>query len=251
VTTAQLLEIAQEAASAAGEVLVERFGHARGVSTKSTPTDLVSEADLAGERAIRDVLAARVPDDAIVGEEGEDVAGTTGRSWVVDPLDGTINYLFGIPQWCVSVACQGEAGVIYDPLRQEVFAATADGPATLNGEPLTPSARTDLSTALVATGFGYDAQRRVAQAQVAARVIPAVRDIRRLGSAALDLAWTAAGRYDAYWEFGVQEWDIAAGELICSRAGLHVQRLEPSGVLPWGSLVAAPALAPGLLELVA
>ncbi len=181
VTQDQLLAVAEEAARAAGEVLVARFGRERALATKSTPTDLVSEADLAAERAIREVLAARVPDDAIVGEEGDDVAGTTGRRWVVDPLDGTVNYLFGLPQWCVSVACEGVVGVIWDPLRDELFTATAEGPAALNGTTIAASTAGDLATALVATGFGYDSTQRGHQAEVVARVLPAVRDIRRMG----------------------------------------------------------------------
>jgi myo-inositol-1(or 4)-monophosphatase len=249
VTPEGLLAVAEEAARAAGGLLLERFGTERALASKSTPTDLVSEADLLAERAIRDVLDARAPEDAVVGEEGEDRPGTSGRRWIVDPLDGTVNFLFGIPQWCVSVACEGLAGVIYDPVRGELFAAHAGGPATLDGRPLEPSAREDLATALVATGFGYDSERRALQAAVAARVLPAVRDVRRMGSAALDLAWVAAGRYDAYYEHGVNPWDIAAGEVICARAGLHVERLEPAGGLPMGVLAAPRALAPKLRAL--
>jgi myo-inositol-1(or 4)-monophosphatase len=223
-----------------------------GLATKSTATDPVSEADLAAERAIRAVLADRRPDDGILGEEGTgDVPGTTGLRWIVDPLDGTVNYLFGLPQWCVSVACEGRAGVVLDPVRGECFEATADGDATLDGVALRPSAREELCTALVATGFGYDAAVRAAQAEVVAAVLPRVRDIRRMGSAALDLAWTAAGRYDAFYERGVQVWDTAAGTLLCRRAGLDVRPLPANGRLPEGVLVAPPALAGELEALVA
>ena len=249
-TTDEILAVAIEAARAAAPLLLERFGDERVLATKSSPTDLVSEADLAGEAAIRAVLAERMPDDAVVGEEGADTAGTSGRRWLVDPLDGTVNYLFGIPHWCVSVACPGQAAVVLDPLRDELFAATADGPATLDGAPLDGPDRTDLATAMVATGFGYDADRRALQAAVLARLLPHVRDVRRLGSAALDMAWTAAGRYDAYYEHGVQIWDTAAGELICERAGLVVEHLEPAGGLPAGVLTAPPAIAPALRDLV-
>ena len=130
----------------------------REVEAKSTPTDLVSEADLEAERAIREMLAARRPDDAILGEEGDDVAGSTGLRWVVDPLDGTINYLFGIPQWCVSVACEGRVGVVLDPLRDEL-SRRGGRRALLDGEPLR-GRRDDVATAMVATGFGYDARVR-------------------------------------------------------------------------------------------
>ena len=165
------------------------------------------------------MLAARRPDDAVLGEEGDDVAGSSGLRWVVDPLDGTINYLFGIPQWCVSVACEGRVGVILDPLRDELFTVRVGEAALLDGEPLRRSRRDDLATAMVATGFGYDTGVRAAQAAVVARLLPQVRDIRRLGSAALDLAWLAAGRYDAYYEYGLNAWDWAAGEMLCSAVG--------------------------------
>jgi myo-inositol-1(or 4)-monophosphatase len=239
--SAELLAIAEEAARAAGALLLERFGSERVLATKSTPTDVVSEADLAAERAIRAVLAARAPDDAILGEEGEDVHGTSGRRWIVDPLDGTVNYLYGFPMWCVSIACEDEAGVVYDPVRDELFAAAADGPALLNGMELRAAGGpADLGGALVATGFGYDPDRRARQAEVAARVLPRARDIRRGGSAALDLSWCAAGRLDAYWERGINPWDVAAGTLIAARAGRSVERLEPVDGLPWGVL-AGPA----------
>ncbi len=256
-----LLELAAEAAATAGALLVERARHGaeRHVSAKSTPTDLVSEADLASERAIRELLARRRPDDGFVGEEGDSVEGTSGLSWVVDPLDGTIDFLFGIPQWCVSVAVRDHhgtvAGAVYDPNRDELFTATRHARPQLAGlhgtvELAGTSREDDLATAMVATGFGYDADVRAAQAQVLARLLPRVRDIRRFGSAALDLAWTAAGRYDAYFERGVKQWDIAAGALICERAGLRVLELPERQHLPWGILVARAGLAEALLELV-
>jgi myo-inositol-1(or 4)-monophosphatase len=235
-----------------------RAGHEREVSSKSTPTDLVSEADLVSERAIRALLAQRRPDDGFVGEEGGSEDGTSGLDWVVDPLDGTVNFLFGIPQWCVSVAVRdGEgtvAGAVYDPNRDELFTATRDGGARMNGPDgtieLRGSARDELATAMVATGLSYDAKVRAAQASVLARAIPRVRDIRRFGSAALDLTWTAAGRYDAYFERTVKQWDIAAGALICQCAGLSVLELPEHEDLPYGILAAPPPLAEQLLELV-
>jgi myo-inositol-1(or 4)-monophosphatase len=262
-----LLAIAVEAATMAGALLAERAQHGaeRHVSAKSTPTDLVSEADLASERAIRELLAERRPDDGFIGEEGEHVESASGLDWVVDPLDGTINFLFAIPQWCVSVAvADGHgtlAGAVYDPNRDELFSASRNGRAALAG----PRGETELplrgrcdggdrdgelATAMVATGFAYDAQVRAAQAQVLTRVLPRVRDVRRLGSAALDLAWTAAGRYDAYFERTVKQWDIAAGALICERAGLVVLELPEREQLPWGILAARAGLAEQLLELV-
>jgi myo-inositol-1(or 4)-monophosphatase len=180
--------------------------------------------------------------------------GTSGVRWVVDPLDGTINFLFGIPQWAVSIAAEDAAGtlagVIYDPMRDELWSAERDGAARLDGRPLQSPLRDDLATAMVSTGFGYDADVRRAQAEVVARVLPQVRDIRRLGSAALDLAWTAAGRYDAYYERGLNRWDLAAGLLICERAGLVHRRLEPAPPSGAGVLVAAPGLIDELTRLV-
>jgi myo-inositol-1(or 4)-monophosphatase len=248
-----LLEVAVEAARAAGQILLDRYeaaGGPEGVRTKSTDTDLVSEADLAAERAIRAVLGRERPGDGILGEEGDDVQGTTGLRWIVDPLDGTVNYLFGLPQWAVSVACEHRVGVVWDPVREELFAVRAGEVATLNGEPLRGSTREDLATALVATGFGYDAGVRARQAEIVARVLPRVRDIRRMGSAALDLAWAAAGRYDAYYERGVQTWDVAAGAMLCRAAGLEVRELPARNGMAPGLLVAPAAIAGGLYELV-
>jgi myo-inositol-1(or 4)-monophosphatase len=253
----ELLEVAVDAARMAGALLSERARHGeeREVSSKSTPTDLVSEADLASQRAIAELLAERRPDDGFVGEEeGRSEEGESGLSWVVDPLDGTVNFLFGIPHWSVSVAVRdGEgvlAGAVYDPNRDELFTATREGSPTLNGQAIVASARSDLPSAMVATGLAYDAGVREAQAKVLGRLAGRVRDIRRFGSAALDLAWTAAGRYDAYFERSVKQWDIAAGQLICERAGLEVRELPVHENLPWGVLVAPPALVEPLLELV-
>lgn len=267
----ELLELAVEVARMAGGLLRERArrGAEGEIASKSTPTDLVSEADLASERAIRQLLAKRRPSDGFVGEEGGVSASVgSGLSWIVDPLDGTVNFLFGIPQWCVSVAVADAggvlAGVVYDPNRDELFSATRDGDACLASAdhasslqprssavgPAHASGDGALASAMVATGLYYDAAVRAAQAKVLEGLVGRVRDIRRFGSAALDLAWTAAGRYDAYFERGVQRWDVAAGALICRRAGLSVVELAPDGELPAGILVARAELAERLLELV-
>jgi myo-inositol-1(or 4)-monophosphatase len=248
---AALREIAEAVAREAGRQLRDAFAGPRvNVTAKSSPTDLVSEADHAAERLIRARLAAARPGDGILGEEGGDAEGSTGLRWVVDPLDGTINFLFGIPQWAVSIACEDErgtvTGVIYDPMRDELWTAERDGPALLDGRAIRCSSRDDLATALVATGFGYDARVREYQARVAARLLPQVRDIRRLGSAALDLAWTAAGRYDAFYERGLNVWDRAAGDLLCARAGLVVRELAPAPPAAAGVLVAPESLVDGL-----
>lgn len=247
-----LLEVAKRAARAAAAVLLDHeVARAPELAdTKSTPTDLVSAADIEAEQAIRDVLGRERPHDAILGEEGIAKDGSSGLRWVVDPLDGTVNYLFGIPQWCVSIACEGQVGVILDPLRDECFCVAAGERPTLGGEPLVPSEQADPAIALVATGFGYDASVRRAQAAQVAELLPRVRDIRRLGSAALDLAWTAAGRFDAYYERGVQTWDVAAGLMLCEAAGLAVVDLPARDGLPAGVLVAPRGLAEPLLEIV-
>ncbi|HET9103598.1 MAG TPA: inositol monophosphatase family protein [Solirubrobacteraceae bacterium] len=248
-----LLTIAREAAAAAARILSAGQGAVHRVQAKSSPTDLVSETDVAAEQAIRGVLAERRPQDAILGEEG----GATGDGalrWVIDPLDGTTNFLYGVPQYAVSVACEDTdgaiAGVVLDPVRGEEFTATRTGPAQLDGVDITGSDHDELATALVATGFAYESEVRARQAEVLTRVLPRVRDIRRAGAAALDLAWCACGRYDAYWERGVKPWDVAAGGLIAARAGLALAPLAQAPGDPAGLLAAAPRLRDELLALV-
>jgi len=242
-----LLALAERVAREAGAQLLEAYaGPAADVQSKSTSTDLVSAADHAAEELIRSRLAAERPDDGILGEEGADVTGSSGLRWVVDPLDGTTNFLFGIPQWAVSIAVEDAegvvAGVVYDPSRDELWAAERGGEALLDGRPVRCSDRTSLAEALIVTGFGYDADARAAQAATVAALLPEVRDIRRFGSAALDLVWTAAGRYDGYYERGIHHWDVAAGGLICERAGLVVEELPAAPPQGAGILVATPAI---------
>jgi myo-inositol-1(or 4)-monophosphatase len=257
----ELLELAVEAARMAGALLLDRVRHGseQQIASKSTPTDLVSEADLASQRAIGALLSRRRPQDGFVGEEeGRSEEGESGLKWVVDPLDGTVNFLFGIPQWCVSVAVRDRsgtiAGAVFDPNRDELFTASRAGSSVLRsptGElELKLGGEKDLASAMIATGLAYDADVRRAQTKVLEPLTPLVRDIRRFGSAALDLAWTATGRFDAYFERSVKQWDIAAGTLICERAGLRVLELPVAEQLPWGILVAPPELAEPLLELV-
>lgn len=270
----KLLDLAVRAAAMGGDLLAERYHHGseRATGSKSSPTDLVSDADVEVERMIRELLEEERPDDSLLGEEGTNREGTSGLCWVVDPLDGTVNFLLGIPQWCVSIAVRDQdgplIGAIYDPLRDEMFTATRSSLAVLE-EPEKPSLlyppapvpkrerrelaateRGDLSEAMVATGLAYGAEVRAAQGEVLMRMLPLVRDIRRFGSAALDLAWTAAGRYDAYFERSVKPWDVEAGILICMRTGLHVIELPPKDGMPSGVLVSRPSLAEQLLELV-
>jgi myo-inositol-1(or 4)-monophosphatase len=250
----ELLDVATEAAHAAGAELLSRWRRPLEVGTKSTPTDPVTEADVQAEHAIRELLGRRRPQDSILGEEGGE-SGAGELRWVVDPLDGTVNYLYGWPTFAVSVAVENSAGgiaaVVLDPVRDELFSATRSGPPLRNSESITATGCDSLNRALIGTGFGYDTEVRAIQAQVAARVIPHARDIRRAGVAALDMCACASGSLDAYYERGVKAWDIAAGTLICERAGLAIRRLEADGTLPAGLVVAAPALIDELYALVA
>lgn len=222
-----LATAALEAATAAAAILISG-DEVSGIETKISSTDMVSDVDRAAEAAVTEVLSRLRPDDGVVGEEGTSRPGTTGVRWVVDPLDGTTNFLFGIPQFAVSVAAEVDdrpvAGVVVDPSRNEVWAALAGQGSYLNGNRCrVPDGRSPLERALCATGFGYRAERRQWQAQVAAKVIPQVRDIRRLGSAALDLCWTGGGRFDAYFEWGLNPWDFSAGALVAAEAGARVE----------------------------
>ncbi|MHB1535181.1 MAG: inositol monophosphatase family protein [Acidimicrobiales bacterium] len=234
---AELAGVALTAAEGAAAILSAQFGRTRTqVDTKSSATDMVSEVDHAAEARVVAVLSERRPDDGLLGEEGGARPSRTGIRWVIDPLDGTTNYLFGIPSFSVSLAAEidGEAavGVVIDPCRGETWAAARHRGAWCNGEPCrVASGRSTLETALVATGFGYRAERRAWQATVAARVLPLVRDIRRFGSAALDLCWVAGGRVDAYYEWGLNPWDLAAGTVICREAGATVEILPGRTIL--------------------
>ena len=218
---------------------------------KSSDTDLVSDADREAELRIQELLASERPDDGLLAEEGAASRACSGRRWIVDPLDGTVNYLYGLPVWCVSVALDDGAGpavgVVHDPIRNETFRAERGRGADLNGEEVRVRPSDRLEHALLATGFSYEPGRRAAQAELAARVLPRVRDIRRAGAAALDLAWLAAGRLDGYYERGLNPWDWAAGRLLVTEAGGAVAELEGE---PYGLVAAAPELLPALLELV-
>jgi len=250
-----LLSVAVEAASAAGDLLMERFGGpARGVSRKSSSTDMVSDADRDAEELIRARIRAARPLDAIEGEEGDSEPGESGLRWVIDPLDGTTNFLFGIPQWAVSIACEDSAGglvgVVRAPCQDETFTAVRGGGAWCGGARLGVSSKTSLADALIATGFSYLASERAAAALILARVLPAVRDVRRAGAASLDIAWTAAGRFDAYYEIPTHHWDWAAGVVIAREAGAVVSTLEPLGPSGPGLVVAGVGLHDQLRSLV-
>jgi myo-inositol-1(or 4)-monophosphatase len=208
---------------------------------------MVTDADTACERLIVAGIAAERPDDGVVGEEGANRPARSGVRWVIDPIDGTTNFVYGHHQVSISIAAQldGETvvGLVDAPLLGERFTATLGGGAWLGPRRLACSDAGDLGRALVGTGFGYAPERRARQAQVLTTVLPRVRDIRRLGSAALDLCWVASGRLDAYYETGLNLWDLAAGALIAREAGACVRPLRPGVALDAGVLVAcAPAL---------
>ncbi len=225
-TPHMLLDLARSVALEAAELLMA--GLRRGnlaVDTKTSPTDMVSEMDRAAEQLIVDMLRSARPHDAILGEEGANDAGTSGVRWVVDPIDGTTNYLHGLPGFAVSIAAELHgttvAGVVADPMHNETFTAVAGGGARRNGEPISVATVDDPSLALVSTGFSYDPERRRRQAAVLVAVLPAVGDLRRMGAASVDLCSVACGRVDAHYERGLQPWDYAAGALVATEAGRH------------------------------
>ena len=249
-----LLELALSAARAAGELLREGQLRTLKIETKSSPTDVVSEMDHASEALLNEILLGARPQDGILGEEGSSSEGTSGLRWVVDPLDGTVNYLYGLPNWAVSIGLEldGEAivGVVHAPILGETFVGTLGGGARLltaeGEETLHVRACHDLASALVSTGFGYQAERRAAQAAVVAELLPRVRDIRRFGSCAIDLCWLAAGRVDAYYERGAHPWDHSAGALIAREAGARVEGLHRGPVSEALLVSAVPAIFPAL-----
>ncbi|WP_125099496.1 inositol monophosphatase family protein [Leucobacter chromiireducens] len=226
-------------------------------ASKSSITDVVTAADREAEQLVVAALRAARPDDAILGEEGTGLPGTSGITWVIDPIDGTVNYLYDLPVYAVSIAAtvtdpaamadgrRAIAGAVYAPRLDELFAAFEGGGARLNGRALTVSGKTDLATALVGTGFGYTVERRIEQAAMVSRLLPRARDIRRLGSAAYDLCSLAAGRLDAYFERGLQPWDYAAAALIAREAGATVIGRDDA-TLPGEPLLFAAA--PGLVH---
>lgn len=245
--------IAVEAASEGAHVIRRAAGDLGTVRTKSTPTDPVTSLDLISERAIRDVLARRTPDASVLGEEDGDVGGPSSIGWIIDPIDGTVNLTYELPVISVSVAAtvNGEvvAGCVVDPHRGEVFSACLRGGARCDGEPISVSGAASLAASLVSTGFDYRSEERSREAHYLARVLPAARDIRCFGSAALNLCWVACGRLDAHYQRKMQLWDYAAGALIAAEAGAAIEPpTEANGGL---TVVASPGILDGLIRLVA
>jgi myo-inositol-1(or 4)-monophosphatase len=267
-TAGELLELACEVAVAAGRLLLGRGGRPEVVATKSSPTDVVTEADQAAEALIRDMIGDKRPGDGILGEEGGETGSGSAVRWIVDPLDGTVNYLYGLADWAVSIAAEADgvvvAGAVFVPRRDELYSAALGGGAWLSSGALDPRGEdapspvrlacntgVPLGQALVATGFGYAAGRRLVQAEVLRAVLPRVRDIRRGGSAAVDLCSVASGTVDAYYERGVNLWDIAAGALIAAEAGASVIGLHGQPPSPSMTVAAATGLLSELHDLLA
>jgi myo-inositol-1(or 4)-monophosphatase len=257
-----LLELAVGTATAAAELVAHgRASAGSSVDVKSSPVDVVTAVDTACEELIVGRLLAARPDDGVLGEEGSSRAGTSGVRWVIDPIDGTVNFLYGFPAYAVSIAAevdgQVRAGVVVNVATGEMFTATAGGGAHLatpaGAEPqlLTGSHPMSLEQALVATGFGYRVEQRRAQGAVVAELLTRVRDIRRAGSAALDLCSAAAGRVDAYYELHLNPWDFAAGALVAAEAGLVVAGLPGRPFAQPMAIVAAPSIAEEFVGLVA
>jgi myo-inositol-1(or 4)-monophosphatase len=253
----ELIGLTATAARTAGRELLRRRGRVEGLETKTSATDPVSDADRASESLLVEIILGARPDDGLLGEEGASREGTSGLRWVLDPLDGTVNWLYGFPAWCVSIACEdgerapGDAlvGGVYDPVREDFFWAARGRGAWLGERRLRVNDPVPLERALVATGFAYDAEVRRRQAETVARVLPAARDVRRAGSAALDLCWLAAGRIDGYYEDTTSRWDWAAAALIAREAGAVVTPLA-AGPGAAGVLAAGPALHPDLAALI-
>lgn len=255
-TPESLLALAIEVAHAAGDLAREgRRGGLSGVATKTTPTDMVTYYDGACESMIAERLLAARPDDGLVGEEGSARAGSSGITWIVDPIDGTTNFLYDLPTWAVSIAATDEhgslVGVVRAPALDETFTAVRGSGAWRNGEPITCSTTTDLSVALVATGFGYAAPDRVRQARRVRSMIGELRDVRRFGAAAVDLCFVACGRLDAYFEEGLHPWDVAAGGLVAAEAGCVLSDFSGGPLRPAETFASAPGVADALRELIA
>jgi myo-inositol-1(or 4)-monophosphatase len=261
---AALLALACEAACEAGGLLAARHGRPAVIATKTSPTDVVTEMDQEAERLIRARILAVRPGDAILGEEGGQSGADAGVRWIVDPLDGTVNYLYGLPDWAVSIAAEvgGQivAGAVCVPRRDALFGAVVGGGSwrtrvsnltSSERQPLACNSGVPLSRALVATGFGYEPGRRAVQGQVLSALLPRVRDIRRGGACSVDLCSLAAGNVDAYYERGVQYWDIAAGSLIAREAGAVVGGLAGKPAGSSMTIAAGPAVFHELHDLLA
>ncbi len=248
---AELRDLALEAARAAAELA--RTRRAAGVevaATKTSATDVVTEADRASEQLIRDLILSRRPEDSFLGEEGDDVSGSSGVRWIADPIDGTVNFLYGMPHYAVSIAAEVDgvvvAGVVLNAATGTEYVAILGRGATRDGEVLRVRDNVPLTQRLLGTGFSYIVEARVLQAEALVRLLPRIRDVRRFGSSALDVCMVAEGRADGYFEEGVHYWDYAASALIATEAGAS-HRLTPGR---WGGCALVCGPADGFEELV-
>lgn len=253
----ELLAVARRAADAAVDLIHTHRPEQFAIDAKSTATDLVTEMDTASEALIRSIIAAERPDDVVIGEEGgsaQTPAVAPGAvTWYVDPIDGTTNYVYDHPGYNVSIAATIDdvavAAVVADPTHGRTYTAVRGGGAWCDDQRLQMGPAPVLAEALVATGFAYDSTRRGRQGALVGLLLPQIRDIRRMGAAALDLCSVAAGRVDAYYEVGLQRWDLAAGALIAEEAGARLGSLDGGPVVPPSVLVAHPAIFEPLRDL--
>lgn len=252
--SSELLAIARDVALQAGALAKQRRAEGVAVAaSKSSPVDIVTEADRETEALIRSLLAERRPDDGFFGEESDATSSTSGLHWIVDPIDGTVNFLYGIPHYAVSIAVvEGEpdpltwtalAAAVVNPASGEVFTASAGEGAYLGESRLQVAESVELPQALVATGFAYDSAMRGRQGAIVAQLLPEVRDIRRQGTASLDLCFVASGRLNAYFERTLSPWDHAAGALIAREAGARVSGLHGAAPSKDFIIAAEPSLA--------
>jgi len=223
--TKQLLELGLEIARGAGELLINRPA-SWDLTSKSTAIDFATQMDRASERLIVDAILAARPNDGILGEEGAEHKSSSGVTWVIDPIDGTVNYFYGLPGWNISIAAKDETGtligVVHAPTIASTWHASRGGGAFLNDVKIECNNPVELDRALIATGFAYDVRDRINQIEIIDRLMPKIRDIRRMGAAATDLCFVATGMVDGYVETGLKEWDLAAGALIAKEAGAVV-----------------------------
>jgi myo-inositol-1(or 4)-monophosphatase len=247
--------IAESLARAAGDMaLAGRKSGPIDATTKSSPVDMVTKYDKASEEMIIEGLVRLRPDDGIVGEEGGARSGTSGIVWHIDPIDGTTNFFFDIPMWAVSIGAADEhgpvAGAVYAPALGEMFSAARGHGSQVNGIGLSVRDNTDISDALVCTGYSYDVKNRGPHARRVARMVTQVRDLRRFGAAAIDLCFVAAGRYDAYFEEHLHSWDLVAGQLIATEAGAVVTDYRGDVVTPKQVLAANPGVHAAMIDLI-
>jgi len=241
--TAELLALAKRVGAEAAAMLMDRPAELQ-INTKTTAIDVVTQMDIAVEAFIVESLLAARPDDGMVGEEGADRTSTSGITWVIDPLDGTVNYLYDLPGWNVSIAAKDEEGqligVVTAPSINSTWWAVRGQGAFHNGQPIRCNDPIDLNRAMLATGFQYDVAHRAVQIEDVSRLLPLIRDLRRNGAAAVDLCHVAMGRVDGYFEHGLKEWDWAAAGLIAQEAGARFGRYGQAPYLM--TLAAGPAL---------